>query len=171
MTVPAATFEPAGFEASDLPEASMATPELITHILERYHAAHRRELPGLIALSRKVEKVHADHERAPHRLADVLALIAEDLEAHQQKEERILFPMMLNGPGPMIRHPIARMMIEHEDVEAQIEVMEERTNGLTAPDDACGSWRRLYEGCRKFRDDLRRHIRLEDTVLFPRFTT
>lgn len=147
----------------------MATPDLIAHILERYHATHRREWPELIALARKVERVHVGHERSPRGLANILALIAEELEAHQQKEERILFPMMLNGAGPMIGHPIARMMIEHEDVEAQLQVMEEHTDGLRPPDDACGSWRRLYEGCRKFRDDLREHIRLEDTVLFPRF--
>lgn len=166
MTLQAAMPDPVEAPA----EAALATPDLIAHILERYHETHRREWPELIALARKVEQVHADHEQVPRGLGDVLALIAEDLEAHQQKEERILFPMMLGGAGPMIRHPIARMMIEHEDVEVQLHVLEERTGGLEPPLDACGSWRRLYAGCRKFRDDLRAHIRLEDTVLFPRFT-
>lgn len=169
MTAPSAMFAQADAETPILPEASLETPELIAHILKRYHETHRREWPELIALARKVETVHAGHDDAPRGLADLLALIADDLEAHQQKEEQILFPMMLSGAGPMIRHPIARMMIEHEDVEEQLEAMEERTGGLTPPAGACGSWRRLYEGCRKFRDDLRAHIRLEDTVLFPRF--
>lgn len=154
---------------TSMPEAAWETPVLIAHILERYHQTHRREWPELIALARKVEQVHSRHERAPVGLADLLTLIADDLEDHQQKEEGVLFPMMLIGAGPTIRHPILRMMTEHEDVEAQLREMEERTDGLTPPAEACGSWRRLYEGCRKFRDDLRAHIRLEDEVLFARF--
>lgn len=151
------------------PEAVMETPALIAHILERYHQTHRRELPPLIELARKVERVHRQHAQSPSGMGDLLALIADDLEMHQQKEEQILFPMMLNGAGPMVRHPIARMVIEHEDVEAQLEVLDEMSGGLTPPQDACRSWLKLYEGCRKFRDDLRAHIRIEDTVLFPRF--
>lgn len=156
-------------DAIPSPEEAMETPLLIAHILERYHETHRRELPELIQAARKVERVHRGHARVPHGLADLLALIADDLEAHQQKEERILFPMMLSGAGPMVRQPIARMVVEHEDVEAELGVLEERVDGFVAPADACATWRRLYQGCRKFRDDLREHIRIEDTVLFPRF--
>ena len=51
---------------SDVPAESGA---LIDYILSRYHEVHRRELPELIKLSRKVEAVHADHPRAPRGLA------------------------------------------------------------------------------------------------------
>lgn len=150
-------------------EAALETPVLIAHIVERYHETHRRELPELIAAARKVERVHHGHAMVPRGLGDLLSLIFDDLEAHQLKEEQILFPMMLNGAGAMVRHPIARMVVEHEDVEAELGVLEETADGFVAPADACATWRRLYEGCRKFRDDLRQHIRIEDTVLFPRF--
>lgn len=150
-------------------EATLDTPALIAHILERYHETHRRELPGLIEAARKVERVHHGHARVPRGLGDLLSLIFDDLEAHQLKEEQILFPMMLNGAGAIVRHPIARMVVEHEDVEAELGVLEEAADGFVAPADACDTWRRLYQGCRKFRDDLRDHIRIEDTVLFPRF--
>lgn len=163
----------AEFSAPDTPaalaEATLETPALIAHILERYHETHRRELPGLIAEARKVERVHGRHPDVPRGLGDLLSLIFDDLEAHQLKEEQILFPLMLRGAGAMVAHPIARMMVEHEDVEAQLEVLAETTGGFVAPADACATWRRLYLGCRKFHDDLRDHIRIEDTVLFPRF--
>ncbi|NUN67973.1 iron-sulfur cluster repair di-iron protein [Pseudanabaena biceps] len=142
---------------------------LIAHILERYHETHRREWPVLIELAGKVERVHADAPEAPIGLAALLQEIAAELEAHQQKEEQVLFPMMLRGAPPMIRHPIARMMMEHDDVGALLREMERLTGNLVEPADACGSWRRLYAGCRKFRDDLEAHIMLENTVLFPRF--
>ena len=43
--------------ASELPEE---TGELISYILERFHAGHRRDLPELIRLARKVEAVHRE---------------------------------------------------------------------------------------------------------------
>ena len=39
--------------------------ELIAHILERYHARHREQLPELIRLALKVERVHADKADCP----------------------------------------------------------------------------------------------------------
>jgi regulator of cell morphogenesis and NO signaling len=47
-------------------------------------------------------------------------VIAEDLETHQQKEECVLFPMMLAGGTPMIGAPITRMLAEHAEVEEQL---------------------------------------------------
>lgn len=40
--------------------AAMPVDSLIDHILARYHEIHRHELPALIALARKVERVHHD---------------------------------------------------------------------------------------------------------------
>jgi iron-sulfur cluster repair protein YtfE (RIC family) len=34
------------------------TGELVAYILERFHKGHRRDLPGLIVLARKVEGAH-----------------------------------------------------------------------------------------------------------------
>ena len=41
--------------------AAPSTGELIDHILQRYHAEHRQQLPELIAMARRVEAVHRDH--------------------------------------------------------------------------------------------------------------
>ena len=40
--------------------------ELIGHILVRFHEAHRRELPRLIEMARKVEAVHGTRSDCPH---------------------------------------------------------------------------------------------------------
>ena len=68
---------------------------LIRQILSRYHSAHRRDLPRLCALARKVESHHADNPNAPHGLTDLLQRIWRELEAHMRREEQILFPSML----------------------------------------------------------------------------
>jgi regulator of cell morphogenesis and NO signaling len=143
--------------------------ELIAFILERYHQTHRRELPEAIRLARKVEALHAQSADCPTGLADHLAMIADDLESHQQKEEKVLFPLMTQGGSAAIRFPIDRMMAEHRDVDVQLEQLEALTADFVPPRDACRTWRQLYRLCGKIDADLREHMRLENEVLFARF--
>lgn len=82
------------------------TADLIEHILNRYHAVHRAELPELIRLARRVEAVHRNHQDVPVGLADLLEETLRELDDHMQKEEVMLFPMMLRGGHPMIKYPI-----------------------------------------------------------------
>lgn len=154
-------------------ETNAATPNtpqtLIPFILETYHATHRRELPELCRLARKVETVHATHAAAPRGLAEFLAAILIELEDHMSKEEQVLFPTLLAGGGGCAPFAMRRMRLEHEGHERQLEELSTRTNAFTPPEDACGSWRALYAGCSKLHDDLRAHIELENTILFPMF--
>lgn len=151
-------------------QPSAEAQRLIEHIVSRYHDTHRREFPEAIALARKVERVHADVAACPHGLADHLALMIDDLESHQQREEQVLFPMLAAGGSPMARFPIARMMREHEDVEAQLVRLRELTASHSAPEGACRSWRALVEACRKIDEDLTEHMIVENEVLFAPFT-
>lgn len=151
------------------PDAQDQPQTLIDHILERYHEVHRREFPQAIALARRVEEVHRDRTDCPRGLADHLAAMFEELESHQQKEERMLFPMMRMGGPRMVGLPIPRMMLEHEAQVVQLDRLAELTGGFTPPDQACGTWQGLYQACRKLDDDLREHMRLENEVLFPMF--
>ena len=151
-------------------EAPAETGALIDRIVERYHAAHRRDLPELIRLARRVEAVHREVPAAPHGLADVLQLLAEELESHMQKEEQILFPMMQQGGHPMIRGPISVMLAEHDEAGEHLRTIERLTSDFTPPAEACTTWRALYTGCQKFADDLMEHIHTENNILFPRFT-
>lgn len=161
----------AELEALEGPEPIVpADPEgLIAYILTRYHETHLREFPEAIRLARMVEIAHRHRDDCPHGLADHLAAMAEDLEHHQQKEEAVLFPLMLAGGGPLLRFPIARMNADHQDVERQLAILATLTDSLTAPSDACGSWNALFALCRKITDDLREHMRIETEVLFPHF--
>ncbi len=147
-----------------------ATDELIDMIIERFHESHRRELPELIRLARRVEAVHRDHPLAPRGLADTLETIYTTLEDHMAKEEQVLFPLMRRGGHPMISHPIAMMMAEHDDHGTHLREIERLTGGFVPPEGACNTWRALFVGGRKFADDLVEHIHTENNILFPRFT-
>lgn len=150
-------------------DAPLETGALIDHILSRYHDVHRRELAALNALAQKVETVHGDDPEAPAGLAQALATLTEEMEAHMAKEEMILFPAMRAGGGPGIERPIAVMRADHDDHAANIALIRKLTRNLTPPDHACGSWRALYAGVEKLLDDLAAHIALENDVLFARF--
>ncbi|HZF77930.1 MAG TPA: iron-sulfur cluster repair protein YtfE [Acetobacteraceae bacterium] len=150
-------------------EAPSDTDALIGLIETRYHATHRRELPELVRLARRVEAVHGDLPHAPVGLAAVLEALAAELESHMQKEEQVLFPLMRRGGHPMIAHPIDAMRHEHDDAGELLARVEALTGGGVPPEGACNTWRALYAGTRKFADDLMEHIHLENNVLFPRF--
>lgn len=149
--------------------AAQSTDALIDRILSRYHEVHRRELPEIAALAEKVERVHHDHAAAPLGLAEVLRQMAGEMEAHMQKEERILFPMMRSGGRPGIENPIAVMRADHDNHAEAIGRIRDLTSDLTLPEGACRSWTALYHGTGKFLEDLETHMRLENDILFPRF--
>ena len=151
------------------PEQDTAT--MIGEILSRYHEVHRRELPELVMLARKVEAVHADHEAVPIGLADMLQDMIGELEVHMKKEELILFPAMLRHDGHPLSTPVAQMRHDHDGHGTQLRRLDDITNGFTLPEGACRSWQALYAGTRKLTDDLMDHIHLENNILFPRFET
>lgn len=149
--------------------AALGVAALIAHILERYHEIHRRELPELIALAQKVERVHHDMPDAPLGLADTLKRLSIELDTHMKKEEFVLFPAMREGLEKGITQPIAMMRTEHDGHDEAIRSIESKAHGFAVPEGACGSWQRLYEGTAKLCSDLREHIHVENDILFPRF--
>ena len=159
------------------PEVADTTPDtaeaLIDLIVTRYHAAHRRDLPELIRLARRVEAVHRGKPGTPAGLAAVLERMADALDLHMMKEEAILFPLLRTGPGnpqaAMAAGPIAQMRAEHDDHGAELRAIAALTAELTLPEGACTTFRALYAALARFQDDLTTHIHLENNVLFPSF--
>ncbi len=151
------------------PALPAAAGDLVAHIVTRFHDVHRAELPELITLAAKVERVHREHPAAPLGLADALQRMRDELLQHMQKEEQILFPMMAANPGARLDPPIQRMRDEHDEHGEALSGLFALTDELALPDDACNTWRALYLGLRKFTDDLTEHIHTENNILFPRF--
>lgn len=141
--------------------------ELIEHILRNFHDKHREQIPELLRLARRVEAVHGDKPDCPAGLADHLAFMEQDLESHMMKEEQFLFPMLLRGIYAQSLPPITRMRYEHDQHGDSLAKLENLTNDITPPPNACNTWRALYLGLEQLREDLMLHIHLENNVLFP----
>lgn len=140
--------------------------QLIAHLLSRYHARHREQLPELIRLARRVEQVHGARSTCPNGLAELLCEMQQELEGHMCKEEQVLFPMLQHGLGPRAAPPIQVLRFEHDQHGESLEKLLVLTHQITPPADACNTWRALYRGLAEFRDDLMQHIHLENNVLF-----
>ncbi|MCP3916343.1 MAG: iron-sulfur cluster repair protein YtfE [bacterium] len=161
-------------EAEDTSDAeavrwdTQAAGEIIEHILTRYHAPLREELPRLLAMARKVEEVHGDKPTCPTGLAQHLEHMAQGLEMHMQKEEQVLFPLIQAGRGAMASMPIHVMEQEHKDAGNDLARLRELTDGYTPPAEACNTWRALFLGLAGLQEELMEHIHLENNVLFPK---
>ncbi len=151
------------------PRVPQETGALIDLIETRYHAGHRQALPELIRLARRVEAAHKGHPAVPVGLVDLLERMAMELEAHMQKEEQVLFPLLRNGGFGMAGQPIAVLLAEHDDHGAHLRALEHLTGGFVTPPDACPTWQALYSGASQLADTLKEHIHRGNNVLFPRF--
>src|SRR5262245_44150744 len=155
---------------------------LIDHILARYHTELKEELPRLLGLAEKVAAVHGAHdpERLPP-LRDVFRSLSDELDAHMEKEERVLFPYVreleavARGSRPAFTLPlglaagaIGVMDREHASAGLALKTLHRLTDGYRPPEDACGSFRALYAGLELLEADLQCHIHLENNILFPR---
>lgn len=159
----AALQRPEGFTGIADPVA------LIDHILERYHAVHRAQLPELIRMARQVEAVHREHPDVPAGLAVLLTEAEQDLLSHMRKEENILFPMLKAGGNPFVSQPISVMRAEHTQHGAMLEQLMGLCNNAVPPVGACNTWHALYAGVAQLHDDLINHIHLENNILFSHF--
>lgn len=158
----------AGAAAAAIDWTTRPLDELIDHVLGSYHEPHRDELRRLVAMAKKVEAVHADKPGCPHGLTALLTAVGEELEAHMQKEELVLFPAIRRGDGHHMAAAVRAMEQEHDDHGDNLTRLRQRTGDFTPPREACNTWRALYLGLAELELELMRHIHLENHVLFPR---
>ena len=177
--IESATRKPVGSESDWTTEPLGA---LIDHILTRYHAELRQELPRLEALAEKVASVHgAAHPDTVPVLRETFVALKDELEAHLEKEERVLFPYVreletaARGLRPAMSLPIGLasgavgvMEREHAFAGLALKTIHKLTDGYQPPQDSCGSFRALYAGLEIFEAELHAHIHLENNILFPR---
>mgnify|MGYP000184701303 CR=1 FL=1 len=60
------------------------------------------------------------------------------------------------------------MMTEHDIEGERYRHIEHLTNGYTAPEDACNSYRLVLQQLKAFEEALHQHIHLENNIVFPR---
>lgn len=159
----------------------MSTARLIQHIVRAHHSKVRRETPGLAAMAQKLAEKRGDQAPELKRVSELVATLRDELLAHIEKEEQVLFPYVMRIEEQIdfggaaehvcfrsVTQPIAMMMREHDDAGVLFLELHKLTNDFELPAWACNTHRALFAGLQAFEQDLRRHVYLEDEVLFPR---
>ncbi len=158
-------------EAPAMPWETASVQEIIAHILKVYHAPLREELTQLVVMAEKVLGVHGPKDPIRlTRLRDHLLEFKDELEFHMEKEEMVLFPWIATGRQPPPGPPIVVMEDEHLKATESLAQLRTLTDNFHPPEDACATWRNLYERLEASDHTLRAHIHLENHVLFPRAT-
>lgn len=154
---------------------------LADHIEQTHHRYVREALPVVQQHAEKVARVHGANHPEVVTIADRFASVAGELTSHMQKEELILFPYIramvtdrVAGrpvrPAPFgsVRHPIEMMEAEHQGAGDAMADIRRLSRDFTPPDDACTTYRVLFQELAQFEADLHRHVHLENNILFPR---
>ena len=169
----------AGDTPAGLPSGTLS--ELIDYILEKHHTFTRDEMERITALADKVASRHGGNHPELHGVRTLFLKLCDDLRPHMFKEEMVLFPYVrqleqaaaAGRPAPFapfgtVGNPVRMMMFEHDTAGDILRELRAAACDYAAPDDACISYRTLYEALEGFEKDLHRHIHLENNVLFPR---
>ena len=151
--------------------------EMVDHIYNIHHQYLYDEMPRLSRMVNKVAKVHGVNDPRLEKLATVYEQLVSELTLHMMKEENVLFPycreLENSTSAPKfhcgsIGNPIRVMENEHEQAGELLSTMRALTDGYTAPEWACNTYRAMLDGLTEMEADLHQHIHEENNILFPR---
>lgn len=139
--------------------------DLVGWICKRRHPVQENRLEEAIAIATRAELIHRQDDAWPHGLADQLIEMLDSLVTHQQREQAVVFPMLLRGVDALPDRTIDEMVAAHEDLMARWRGLDQLTGGFKTPAHACAAWRLLYVLCFKLYADCREQVELENRML------
>lgn len=149
--------------------------ELIDHIIHKHHSYLNEELPSLTPYVTRLLRVHGaaqPHLAQIHRLFNELKV---ELEQHLIQEETEDFPLILEIEQNRTDENIAKLKKVVENLESDhnhagdlLKEIREVTNNFTPPENACGTYRLVYQRLEDLESNMFEHIHLENNILFPR---
>lgn len=152
--------------------SQMGLSALVDHIVDTHHAYLRCVLPQLAAQAERLAQTHGQEKPELTELLTILRGFAEDIHLHMQKEERMLFPAIVNLERGEFGAPLARMIevmeSEHEAAERDLASMRKLTQNYSTQAGCCTTYEALMKGLSELESDMERHVHAENDILFPR---
>lgn len=161
-------------QGTDWTRAPLA--ELADHISSVHHAYLQLELPRLEYLADRVFNAHGQKYSHLAELQEVVHHLSDELLAHTNKEEKVLFPWIkrieaANSISELdyasVSNPIAVMEAEHADAGVALAKIRELTDNYMPPPDTCNTHRVFLSSLQELEQDLHVHINKENSILFP----
>jgi regulator of cell morphogenesis and NO signaling len=149
---------------------------LCDYIVQVHHNYIRKTNPVLLELSEKVATRHGNGHPELYELRQVVSMLVAELNPHMLKEEHVLFPYIKALEGGQKQHngmtsiekPVWMMEMDHQMAGNLVADIRMLTNEYALPDDACQSYRLLFQKLEEYDNDLKLHIHLENNILFPK---
>ena len=151
--------------------------ELIQHIVNTHHAKTFELLRDIDPLLVRVFKVHYNHlPEVLKRVHKLFGALKCELEEHLIKEEKILFPKIIEFENTndkekkdILKVEIESFIGEHEAAGDILKELSHITDDYSAQEWACTSFKLLYMKMHDLEKDLFVHIHKENNILFKRY--
>lgn len=167
-------------EEADIDFQSWPIDLLADYIKKKHHRYVVAKIAEITPYLKRVANVHGDNHPELLEIRELFGQTAEELTAHMQKEENLLFPYiiemvdkksrgekLIKPPFGSIENPINAMHIEHDNEGVRFRKISELSDNYQTPEDGCNTYRVTYSLLEEFENDLHRHIHLENNILFP----
>lgn len=154
---------------------------LADYIVNIHHRYVMDSIPALNGLAEKIAQHHGPSHPELHEIRTHVAALLSEMQSHQVKEEKILFPFIRQmvqceregkpfayPPFGTIESPVQMMLADHDEAAAHIHAIETLSDNYQVPADGCDSYRLYYYKLHEFDKDLHQHIHLENNILFPK---
>ncbi len=154
---------------------------LVDFIIANHHQYTKRVLPILAARAQKVAKAHGNKHPELLEISERMNALERELTAHLYEEEQVLFPYVkklmrakmsgIKSPKPFFgsaQTVVADRESEHTQTGEHIHNIRRLSNNFLPPDDACNTYKVLFQELQEFEQDVFQHIHLENNLLFPR---
>ncbi len=162
---------------ADIDCTSLTLSQLCHHIVTTHHHYLLEKLPYIQKLIQKVVNAHGGKDPRLPELLKVFVTCKTELLSHMQKEEQVLFPMILqmeeqqNTQGSThcgnIDNPIRMMEMEHDDAGEALAQIKQLTDNYNVPAGACSTYQIMLHELEVFEKDMHQHIHKENNILFP----
>src|SRR5690242_9779403 len=153
------------------PFDQMTAEQLINYIVTHHHFYVKQAVQTIYQHSQRVAAKHGDRFLYMIQVAELFSKVAEEMMAHMQKEEMILFPRIRQleelvandeadkkGNVFYILAPMNVMEEEHEHAGNLLAEIRRLTNDYTPPADACTTFRITLAELKEFEEDLHKHV-------------
>ncbi|MGH2872070.1 MAG: iron-sulfur cluster repair di-iron protein [Solirubrobacteraceae bacterium] len=160
---------PESLECRDWRPASIS--ELCDHIVAAHHDRLRAQMPRIDELLATVVRVHGAQHAELHDLQRLFASARDELVAHMEAEERVVFPLCRAaeaGRGPVDEALLAVHESEHAETGDALVALRELSHDYDPDAALCRTHRSLLEELHRFELDLHQHVHEENNILFSR---
>lgn len=154
---------------------------LIDYIVNTHHQFVRNKTEEVAAYAAKVAKVHGGRHPENIEIFQLFMSLSEELLEHIEDEEKNVFPLIKQlyqekkeekaSDTSLLKNlqkQLSQMLEEHEGAGGLMAQIRDLSHEFTPPQDACATYRILYQNLEGFEKDLHKHVHLENNILFKK---